>query len=45
MERVYADERVLNLEGEAYFEVKPDAKRPFIVQSGKVSVKSFRNQF
>ena len=39
------NERVLNLEGEAYFEVKPDAKRPFIVQSGKVSVKALGTSF
>ena len=43
--RFNADERVLNLEGEAYFEVKPDAKRPFIVQSGKVSVKALGTSF
>lgn len=31
------DKREVTLTGEAYFDIRPDAKRPFIVHTGKVS--------
>lgn len=38
-------ERILRLEGEAYFEVSPDKKRPFIVQTKDLSVKALGTSF
>ena len=38
-------ERVLSLEGEAYFEVTPDKDRPFIVETDELAVPCIRNQF
>lgn len=38
-------ERVLNLEGEAYFEVAPDKDRPFVVQTGEIAVKALGTSF
>lgn len=32
------DQRKVNLEGEAYFEVAKDAKKPFVVQAGEIDV-------
>lgn len=37
--------REMTLEGEAYFEVKPDASRPFIVHSGKGEVTALGTSF
>lgn len=38
-------ERVLHLDGEAYFEVAPDKERPFIVETGNVSIKALGTSF
>lgn len=38
-------ERVVHLEGEAYFEVAKDTKRPFIVKSGDFSVEAVGTHF
>jgi ferric-dicitrate binding protein FerR (iron transport regulator) len=38
-------ERLLHLEGEAYFEVAPDQKRAFIVQANELSVKALGTSF
>lgn len=38
-------ERVLSLEGEAYFEVAPDRKRPFIVETGDLTVRALGTRF
>lgn len=38
-------ERVLLLEGEAYFEVSPDKDRPFIVKTNDLSVKALGTSF
>lgn len=38
-------ERRLQLEGEAYFEVAPDKDRPFIVQTGHLSVQALGTSF
>lgn len=38
-------DRILELEGEAYFEVKPDKKRPFIVRTKNFSVKALGTSF
>ena len=38
-------ERMLHLDGEAYFEVAPDKKRPFIVKTGEVSIKALGTSF
>jgi ferric-dicitrate binding protein FerR (iron transport regulator) len=38
-------ERVVTLEGEAYFEVTHDSKRPFIVHSGKQQIKVLGTSF
>ena len=32
------DRRLVSLEGEAYFEVAKDAKKPFVVQAGEIDV-------
>lgn len=40
-----AGERVLQLEGEGYFEVAPDPERPFIVETGTLSVKALGTSF
>lgn len=38
-------ERVVSLEGEAYFKVAPDAERPFIVRSGAVRTRAVGTEF
>lgn len=38
-------ERVLTLEGEAYFEVMPDKKRPFIVETADLTVRALGTSF
>ena len=38
-------ERIVMLDGEAYFEVAPDAKRPFIVRTGRYDVKVLGTKF
>jgi len=38
-------ERVLSLEGEAYFEVAPDEKRPFIVETNNLNVRALGTSF
>ena len=38
-------ERIINLDGEAYFEVAPDKHAPFIVKSGGFSVKALGTAF
>lgn len=38
-------ERILFLEGEAYFEVIPDKKRPFVVNTNGISVKALGTSF
>lgn len=40
-----SESREVFLSGEAYFEVKPDSKRPFVVHSGKHSVKVLGTSF
>jgi ferric-dicitrate binding protein FerR (iron transport regulator) len=39
------NERVVHLEGEAFFEVSPDKSRPFIVQSGSIETKVLGTSF
>lgn len=43
--RFTAKERVLQLEGEAYFEVAPDKSRPFIVETNRLSVEALGTCF
>lgn len=43
--RFTTKERVLQLEGEAYFEVTPDNSRPFIVQTNRLSVQALGTSF
>lgn len=43
--RFTAKERVLELEGEAYFEVAPDKDRPFIVETDDLLVKALGTSF
>lgn len=43
--RFTAKERILELEGEAYFEVAPDKNRPFIVETRDLSVKALGTSF
>lgn len=43
--RFTAKERILELEGEAYFEVAPDKNRPFIVETRDLSVKALGTCF
>ncbi len=43
--RFNTKERVLQLEGEAYFEVSPDKNRPFIVETGDISVQALGTSF
>lgn len=38
-------ERILQLDGEAFFDVAPDKDRPFIVEAGPVSVKALGTSF
>lgn len=38
-------ERVLHLDGEAYFEVTPDKGRPFIVETNDISIKALGTSF
>ena len=38
-------ERVLSLEGEAYFEVTPDKERPFIVETKEMAVRALGTSF
>ncbi len=38
-------ERVLSLEGEAYFEVTPDKERPFIVKTNEMEVRALGTSF
>jgi|GEM_PF-261716 len=40
-----ADQRVLELEGEAYFEVAKDKNRPFMVKTGSVTTKALGTSF
>lgn len=44
-EEFTAGERRVELEGEAYFDVAKDRKRPFVVNTGKVRVKVLGTQF
>ena len=39
------DRRLVTLEGEAYFEVAKDAKKPFIVQAGEIDVEVLGTSF
>jgi len=39
------DKRLVKLEGEAFFEVKPNAKKPFIIESGEAIVKVLGTSF
>lgn len=39
------DQRVVELDGEAYFEVSPDAEHPFIVEAGSVKVSVLGTSF
>ncbi|HEY0977073.1 MAG TPA: FecR domain-containing protein [Flavobacteriales bacterium] len=41
----FGDERNIRLEGQAYFEVKRDEQRPFIVDAGEVEVKVLGTAF
>lgn len=43
--RFSSKERVLHLEGEAYFEVAPDKNRPFIVEADPISVQALGTTF
>lgn len=43
--RFDSDERVVHLEGEAYFEVTPDKERPFTVETGLLSVTALGTSF
>lgn len=43
--RFNQEERVLTLEGEAYFEVTPDKERPFIVKTNELSVRALGTSF
>lgn len=43
--RFTSNERILKLEGEAYFEVTPDKNRPFIVETENFSVKALGTSF
>lgn len=43
--RFYDNKRVVEMSGEAYFEVAKDKKRPFIVKSGEVEVKALGTKF
>lgn len=43
--RFNAKERILQLEGEAYFEVTPDKERPFIVETNHLSVEAVGTSF
>lgn len=43
--RFTSKERILELEGEAYFEVAPDKDRPFIVETKNISVKALGTSF
>lgn len=43
--RFNSNERRLSLEGEAYFEVAKDKKRPFVVETGNISVKALGTSF
>ncbi|RHJ92106.1 FecR family protein [Parabacteroides bouchesdurhonensis] len=43
--RFNSAERVLRLEGEAYFEVTPDKERPFIVETNNISVRALGTSF
>lgn len=38
-------DRTVSLEGEAYFEIAKDARRPFFVQTGSVKVKQYGTSF
>ncbi len=44
-ERFAADSRRVTVTGEAYFEVKPDKNRPFIVESGGQNIKVYGTTF
>ncbi|MCK9206964.1 MAG: FecR domain-containing protein [Salinivirgaceae bacterium] len=39
------DERLVQLEGEAYFEVAPDKKHPFIVDAGNINIQAIGTSF
>lgn len=43
--RFNQNERVLSLEGEAYFEVTPDKDRPFIVETNEMAVRALGTSF
>lgn len=43
--RFNSHERILHLEGEAYFEVAPDKERPFIVETNQLSVQALGTSF
>lgn len=44
-EEFKAEQRVVNLDGEAFFEVAHDADHPFIIQSGKVNTRVLGTSF
>lgn len=44
-DRFKGKERIVNLNGEAYFEVKSDPKKPFIVKSGRVNTIALGTKF
>ena len=43
--RFTADQREVQMQGEAYFEVTPDSKRPFIIYSGNVITRVWGTSF
>ena len=43
--RFVKDQRIVTLEGEAFFEVKSDTSRPFIVKAGKLEAKVLGTSF
>lgn len=42
---IFADERVVDMEGEVYFEVAPDKKKPFIINSDRQIAKVLGTKF
>ena len=43
--RFTGEQRVVELEGEGYFKVTPDSKRPFIVKSGNITTEVLGTEF
>ena len=44
-EKFAANTRTVELEGEAFFDVKPDAEKPFIVEAGEATIKVLGTSF